>query len=247
MRVYALGVWGTYPKGRQATTGFLVEYSSKKVLIDAGSGVLAQLYAKCHIRDIDAVIVTHHHHDHTADLGVLCYSVLLSRIQKTREVPLPLYMTSGPEDITRELKEEPFVDLHTIDEATRLDLFGATITFAQTKHAVYCLAVRIEYEGNVFVFSADSSECQALVDIAANADLFLCEASMYDGQEATAKQTGHLTARQAGTLAKHAGVKRLAITHYPHYGDLTELRTQATAGFGKDVEPLLTAWSELSV
>jgi ribonuclease BN (tRNA processing enzyme) len=94
------------------------------------------------------------------------------------------------------------------------------------------------YRDKVFVFSADSALCSNLRQIAEGADLFLCEASMYDGQEEAARRAGHVTARQAGTLAKEAGVKRLALTHYPHYGNLDDLIRQASAAFQGPVERL---------
>ena len=69
---------------------------------------------------------------------------------------------------------------------------------------------------------------------------------MYDGQEADAARVGHLTARQAGELAREAGAKQLAISHYPHYGDLDELGRQAEGGYGQPVR-MLSPLSTLSV
>jgi ribonuclease BN (tRNA processing enzyme) len=247
MRIHVLGCWGAYPAPGEATTGYLVETAESKILLDCGSGVLAQLFKQWRIEDIHAAIITHHHHDHMADLGVLGYVVLLARVQERRKNPLLLYMPSGSADLTKELQAEPMIDLHTITEASVVNIGSIRITFTKTVHPVYCLAVRMEYRGKVFVFSADSSECQGLAHIARNADLFLCECSLYEGQEETAKQVGHLTAKQVGQLAKDVGVKKLALTHYPHYGDLEQLRSQAEAAFGRPVLPLLKPGTVLTV
>jgi ribonuclease BN (tRNA processing enzyme) len=247
MKIHVLGCWGAYPAPGGATTGYLVETDESKILLDCGSGVLAQLFKEWRIEDIDATIITHHHHDHMADLGVLGYAVLLSRVQGQRKSPLLLYMPSGSADLTQELKAEPMIDLNTITEESVVNIGSIRITFTRTAHPVYCLAVRMEYRGKVFVFSADSSECEGLIHIAQNADLFLCECSLYEGQEDIAKQVGHLTAKQVGQLAKNVGAKELALTHYPHYGNLEQLRSQAEAAFGRPVLPLLQSGTVLTV
>jgi ribonuclease BN (tRNA processing enzyme) len=240
MKVHVLGYWGTYPAPGEATTGFLVETDREKVLLDCGSGVLAQLFKVCEFGDLTAVVITHHHHDHTADLGVLGYRALLARRSGERSTPLPVYMPEGPADLMREFEEEPLIDLQRIDESSKLQIGGLAVSFARTQHPVYCLACRFEYRGQVFVFSADSSECDGLRRIAEGADLFLCEANMFNGQEESARQFGHLTAGQAGALAREAGVRHLALTHYPHYGDIHTLVAQAAAAFGRDVIRLST-------
>ncbi|MDQ0190221.1 MBL fold metallo-hydrolase [Alicyclobacillus cycloheptanicus] len=240
MRLHVLGYWGTYPGPGEATTGFLVETDTEKILLDCGSGVLAQLFHICDIPDLTGVVITHHHHDHVADLGVLSYSLLLARLRGTRTEELPFYMPPGEASLMRSLRGEPLIALREIDETSHVNVGDVTISFARTIHPVPCLAVRMEHNGKRFVFSADSAQSDTLTAFAADADLFLCEASMYAGQEEEAKRTGHLTAPQAGQTAAAAGARKLVLTHYPHYGDHNDLREQASAAFGGEVELVRT-------
>jgi ribonuclease BN (tRNA processing enzyme) len=46
---------------------------------------------------------------------------------------------------------------------------------------------------------------------------------------------GHLTARQAGELARAAGARRLVATHYSDESDRERVRSEAEAGFGGPV------------
>lgn len=239
MNIHVLGYWGAYPEAGEATTGLLVQTDTANVLVDCGSGVLSQLFKVCQFRDLTAVIITHHHHDHAADLGVLSYTALIHRQMGTRKEKLPVYMPSGS-PVEQALEREPLIQLQRITDTSRIDIGGIDITFARTQHPVYCLAVRMTYKGRTFVFSADSSLCPNLTQIARDADLFLCEANMYDGQEDAAKHAGHLTAGQAGALAREAGVKKLALTHYPHHGNLDDLIRQASAAFHGPVERVHT-------
>ncbi|QSO48086.1 MBL fold metallo-hydrolase [Alicyclobacillus mengziensis] len=231
MRVHVLGHWGAYPEPGQATTGLLVETDKQRVLIDAGSGVLSQLFDICTVSDLTAVVITHHHHDHTADLGVLGYALLLSRITGSRTTKLPIYMLPGSEERMSEWAREPLADVHVLSPDSKVDIDGIQVSFAATVHAVPCLAVRMEYQGETFVFSADTSYCQPVTKLARSADLFLCESSMYLGQERDARAAGHVTAPEAGQMASAAGVKRLVLTHLPHYGNLDDLVLQAATTY----------------
>ena len=69
------------------------------------------------------------------------------------------------------------------------------------------------------------------------ADLLLCEAAFLDADRQLASERNHLTARQAGSLARRAGVKRLAVFHLsPRYeGREAELLEEAGEAFGAPV------------
>jgi ribonuclease Z len=59
---------------------------------------------------------------------------------------------------------------------------------------------------------------QRIVQLAHSADLFFCEAGFLDRDRERAEERGHLTARQAGELARRAKVKKLQIFHFsPKY------------------------------
>jgi ribonuclease Z len=65
----------------------------------------------------------------------------------------------------------------------------------------------------------------AVAELAENADLLICEATFREEDAASAERYHHLTARQAGILAREAGVKRLLLNHpsrryHGHFGGL---------------------------
>jgi ribonuclease Z len=72
----------------------------------------------------------------------------------------------------------------------------------------------------VFAFVMDTRWCDGAVDVAAGADLLVCESTYLERDRALAEEHAHLTARQAGELARAAGARRLVLTHYSQrYGD----------------------------
>ena len=78
-------------------------------------------------------------------------------------------------------------------------------------HPVETYGVRLEHDGRVLCYSSDTAPCDALLRLAQDADVFLCEASYLDGVENPPDL--HLTGREAGEAATKAGVGRLLLTH----------------------------------
>ena len=68
--------------------------------------------------------------------------------------------------------------------------------------------------GQVAAVVEDTRWCEGALRAAEGADLLLCEATFADSEQALAGAYGHLTARQAGRLAREAGARRLVLTHY---------------------------------
>lgn len=235
-KVRVLGCWGAYPAPGEATSGYLLESGRERILVDCGSGVLSRFFQVCPIEDLTAVMISHHHYDHAADLGVLYHALLVARLSGKRMRPLPIFMPTAGEKIMRDLEEEPLVNLHIIGDREQVRIGGLLAEFRRTQHPVSCFGLVIRYEGLTVAYSADSAYSQDLIDIARGADLFVCEASLYNHQTDVAERAGHCTAGQAGKAARLAGAKRLALTHFPQYGDLRDLREQAQSAFGGNVE-----------
>lgn len=77
-----------------------------------------------------------------------------------------------------------------------------------------------------------------IVELARGADIFFCESLFLDEDRDQALKRYHLTARQAGTLARLAGVKRLEVFHFsPRYDGMGErLYAEAEAAFRGELE-----------
>ena len=87
---------------------------------------------------------------------------------------------------------------------------------------------------------------EKVVRLARGADLLVCEAAFLHEDEALARERSHLTARQAGEIARAAGAQRLAPFHFsPRYnGREQELLDEAAGAFGGRLLVLATAGGE---
>lgn len=87
--------------------------------------------------------------------------------------------------------------------------------------------------GRRLVISGDTRPCPAMAEAAKGADVLIHEATFSDDEQARAIETRHSTAREAGTIAAEAQVKRLVLTHFSsrHDVDPEPLVTQAKEAF----------------
>ncbi|KAA9153698.1 hypothetical protein FPZ12_033835 [Amycolatopsis acidicola] len=84
-RLTVLGSCGAWPEPGRACSGFLLSHNGFRLVLDLGYGTASRLR-----EPVDAVVITHEHPDHCADLSAL------GRLQQfTREGRLPLYCTPG--------------------------------------------------------------------------------------------------------------------------------------------------------
>jgi len=88
--------------------------------------------------------------------------------------------------------------------------------------------VSVERPGQVLAFVMDTALCDAAFELAAGADLLVCEATFADADAALAAEFNHMTASQAGRLAAESGARRLVVTHFSQrYPDPEVLASEA--------------------
>lgn len=87
-------------------------------------------------------------------------------------------------------------------------------------------------KGDVLAVVVDTLPCQAAVDLAHGAKLFLCESTYLETHRDLAKKHHHLTAKQAAEIAKAANAEMLVLTHYSaRYQDSAEFAKEAKLVF----------------
>ncbi len=80
----------------------------------------------------------------------------------------------------------------------------------------------------------DTAVCDNAVRLAEGVDLLLCEATFLESESFLARDYGHLTAREAATIAREAGAKRLVLSHFSsRYDDLEAHRREAAEVFAE--------------
>ncbi len=225
MQITVLGNSGPYPGAGTACSGYLLEADGKKILMDCGSGVLSALQRKCSLSELDAVILSHLHADHMSDMLVMRYALMFEE----RKFALPVYMPNQPESEAWLLSGCKYFNPIEINPKKFYTIGNLKIFFTAVSHPVLAYATRVEKNGKSLVYSGDTMYDENLIDLATNADLFICDAAFSSQQHWP--EAPHASAKQAGQMAELAKAKRLMITHFSPRADRTQLLGEAKEVF----------------
>lgn len=229
MKLTTIGFWGGYPKQNGASAGYLLELEGFRLLIDCGSGVLSKMQNVIQPEELDAVIISHYHPDHIADIGVLQHARLILGFLGKACPTLPVYGHHYNEQEFTKLTYKEITKGIAYDPATSMEIGPFTVSFLKTDHPVPCYAMKFEVDGKSLVYTADTSFKEELIEFSNNADVLLCECNFYGNQNG--KPAGHMNSFDAGRLAQQASVKQLILTHLPQYGTLSDLIEEASTQF----------------
>lgn len=238
MELIVLGSKGTWAVPDGANSGYLVRHDGFSMWVDLGSGTLANLQRYIPIREVDAVVISHSHPDHMVDL----YPYFYARHYGLGLPPgTPMFTPPGVLNrVVALLSEESAIDLarsFAITEVEPGTSFGAgpfRVKTAPMAHPVPTLGMRIEADGEVLAYTADTGPTEHITTIAAGANLLLAEATWQeDGIE---KPPLHMTGREAGDAARIAGAGRLFLTHIWPTLDQERSREEATSAYDGEVQ-----------
>lgn len=234
LKIIPIGIWGGYPNKNEATSAFLIEQDGFRCLVDCGSGVLAAVQNYTKLCELDAVIISHYHPDHIADIGVLQHAAMVGMQLKEWKAPLFIYAHDKDENEFKKLSYKGVTEGQAIKASETLELGPWQVSFCETVHPVYCLAMKFTANGQTAVFTADTSWKEELIGFSQGADLLVAESNLYEKYIGIIQ--GHLSGSQAGELAERAGAKRLLLTHLPQYGELGGILQAAKSSYSGEVE-----------
>jgi ribonuclease BN (tRNA processing enzyme) len=219
MQLQFVGCGDALGSGGRFNTCFHVTGSRVNFLIDCGASSLPALKRLGVARDdIDQILITHFHGDHFGGLPFLLLDAQFTR----RSRPLIIAGPAGIEVRLASLMEALFE--HSSKTRQRFDLSVIALepeqsrTFGEIKVTPYpvvhgesggpFLAYRVEAEGRVITYSADTEWTETLIPAARDADLFIAEAYYYDKIV-----KNHLSLKTLEAHLPEINAKRLVLTH----------------------------------
>jgi len=227
MNLRILGYAGGYPGAGIPTSGYLLSFSGKNILIDCGSGVLAEIQRYIPIECIDMIILTHLHSDHVSDMQVLRYALDMNAKHGRNIRPIPVYSPQTPRSAFDILPKEAYLPLTVIDNSMTLRFADTVISFHPTAHSAECYGIRVENNGAIFSYSSDSVYNESLFDFMKYADLAVldCGGLLKDGDN----EKKHMNPADCFELYKKFGVKRVVLSHLIPYHSVSDTMSEASA------------------
>ena len=187
MELTVLGSSGTWPGPGRATCGYLLSHEGAHLWLDAGAGTFSRLQQWIRVDQMTGIVISHGHPDHFSDMLMCFYA---RRYGGLGDPGLPVFSPSDFTDKAALLVAEEgmkvlyedfaFTALHDGDEFT---IGPFEIKAIEMVHVgVEALGYRIRAGGVLFAYSGDGGPSDNLVEVARDADLFLCEATYQEGE-----------------------------------------------------------------
>lgn len=227
-----LGCSGSYPAPYCPCSGYLVSYEDTHVAVDLGPGCLANLQLHMRIPELTGVVLSHAHPDHWVDLSGLHVAMKY----RFGVEGVPVFGTS--ENRAKALLVlgalEPTLDWTVTGDGDRFAIGPLRFTTERTDHYIETLAVRVDApDGTSLAYSADTGPDWSMDRIGRDVDVALVEATY--GTEAEAEGVKHLSAGQAGAMARSAGARRCILTHFWPESDLNVHARNGESAYGAPV------------
>ena len=265
IEVTLLGTGSPIPDARRAGPSTLVRAGGQTFLVDCGRGVQQRMTAVgVGANALTALLLTHLHSDHIADLG----DVIITRWVSTfTPDPAPLLIIGPPGtaevvDATlkafgfdigyriahhADLTSPPPVDVHEYTDGVVWDRDGVTIRVAPTDHRPVAptIGFRVEHADASVVLAGDTVPCESLDTLAAGAGALVHTVIRKDLIDAMPMQRirdicdYHSSVQEAAATAARAGVGILILTHYVpamEPGTEDDWRALAASVFDRQIE-----------
>ena len=237
MKLTVVGCSPAWPNPGGAQSGYLVE-GSGRLLLACGPGVLPRLREQDDgWPHVNAIVITHFQLDDWRDLVPWTFGAMYG---PGRDVPKPqLWLPPGGGDELGGFGEKFGVpgmfadgfDTREYKEGEPFETCGLTVTPLRVPHyQLQTYALRVSDGSSTLAYSGDSAPSPQLAEIARDADLFLCEATLKEGIEGGNGLRGHLSAEEAVAAFHDSGAKRLVIIHRPDELPLDEGIERASDG-----------------
>ena len=234
--VTTLGTGTALPDALRGPTSTLVRFGDVSVLVDLGSGTLQKLHAAGgDLLTLDAVVVTHAHLDHFADMLPLLFALFVPGYE--REEPLRVILSEETLSYVRGVQGvfgrwlEPAasqIQFETVSGGESLAVGELNLTAFAVQHDESSLGFRFEApDGRVLVIPGDSGPCESLTAGSQGADLLVLECSLPD----SIPLESHLTPSSVAQVASDADVGTLVVVHRYPEALAIDVRAEIQAGF----------------
>jgi ribonuclease BN (tRNA processing enzyme) len=231
-----VGVGTAYARPGEVQSSYLVRAGEREVCLDLGAGALGRLAVETAPERLTALVISHLHPDHCADMFALRVYMSFGPGRGSRLRVL------GPRGLRDRLVA--FAPGDDWDESFAFEELaggggtdlgdGLLMRRAQVPHLDPTFALRLDFGGASICYSADCRQNDVLPELARGCGVLLCECSM--GAGPVPAEVAHLDAPGAAAIARRAEVGRLVLTHcYPEH-DRDAALAAARASFAGPVD-----------
>jgi ribonuclease BN (tRNA processing enzyme) len=220
MKLTIVGSGDAFGSGGRSNTCFWLETAKGTLCVDFGASAPPALKGlDLDPNALDGVVLSHLHGDH---FGGLPFLLLDYQFALRRERPFVIVGPPGTRARMDALMEAFFPKssgskwkfawrVQEIDVGVETDVLGHRVLTAEVVHqsGAPSTALRLSDGTRTFAYSGDTEWTDALIGVARDADLFVCECYAYAGTKISGHMSWEILRPRLGTL----GARRTMLTH----------------------------------
>ncbi len=218
IKLTVIGCGDAFATGGRLNTCFYISTSHLGLLVDCGASAIPGLKKhNIEVHDIDTVLISHFHGDHYGGVPFLLLEASLQQREKPftiispptgrRRITQLLQLLYPGSDVLSKLNVifKTFVP-NGVLQADHLEV--AALPVVHTKET-YPHGLRIGIAGKTIGYSGDTEWSPVLIDLARDADLFICECNFY-----RTEVKGHMNYKTLQAYDPQLTYKRILLTHF---------------------------------
>lgn len=231
MELTVLGCSGSYAAPASGPcSGYLVRSGETAVWIDCGPGTFANLQRHLPVEDLSAVVITHRHPDHCTDIFGLRVHLLYDLDRRGLPVLAAPEVRERLEPLWEGERDTFAWDV--VSDGEHREVGEIRLRFSVTEHPPPTVAVELADRDGRLVYTADTGPGWSAGVFGDRPDVLVAEATYQRGSEGPPV---HLSAAQAGAMAREVGARGLVLTHLWPTLDPAASVAEAEDAFGRPV------------
>ncbi|MBA4418747.1 MAG: hypothetical protein C0392_12695 [Syntrophus sp. (in: bacteria)] len=218
MKLKILGTGTAIPSLERSSSAYLVFAGDYKILIDAGPSTVRRLLEFGYtVNDIDIIMLTHFHVDHTADISTFLFACNYGMAEREKDLLiiggqginrfyrglLAVYPWLLPKSYCLTIKSMP---------KGRAEIGDICVETDRVRHNRESIGIRIARNGSI-TFSGDTDYSKNLVSLARHTDLLIADCAFPEK-----KVKGHMNLNTLSRVVDEAEPRRVILSHlYPDW------------------------------
>lgn len=239
LKVKILGSAGSYQSPSRQCSSYLAIVNGVNFLLDIGNGSFGNLLKLHDPFDIDAVFISHRHHDHLADIISFYHFLKFVPNGEVRRDKIPLFASRITHDFLTNFAAGSIFDIFerrvaAAGETSTID--GVEVGFGAVSHVDGSLSISLkEPSGETLFYSGDSAYSSDLAASIPCGSTLITESTYLIRKDGSGKAI-HMDAMEVAQLCNDAKVSGVIVTHVAHPNDPDVVGDLVQQGYSGYVE-----------
>ncbi len=200
----------------RSSGGVFIHIDGKNIILDPGPGTLVRMAKsrpKIDVQEIDTIILTHLHIDHSNDINIIIDGMTLGGIKKKGILFAPEDALFGENRVVLTYIKSFLSEIRVLKAENTYHIGEITFsTSIRHIHQVETYGIKFKLKGKILSFMVDTRFFPELLDSYRDSNTIVMNVVRYNSVKGTSIQ--HLSAEDVVTIANQIRPERIVLTHF---------------------------------